>query len=198
MYFRLGDDHKGIHDLEAALNYQPANLLAKEKLALAFRRLGKFDEAMKVTSSIMGLKEEERKKKAFAEGLAKRKELMRATESITTASSLAGYSSVDSMPADHEASDIYGDEKSEVGEHGDDWMEDGEIHSRERTNSHEHIHEHALDHSGSKHNSRLSKRSSRASNANSSTAAVTSMMAKATKCPIQGNVCCLFYFILYL
>lgn len=85
IYFRLGDDWKGLNDIKKALEMKPHSVMAKEKLALAYRRLGKFDDAMGVTSSIIQEKAEEKKRRAMAAAQIRHKELIRATESLTTA-----------------------------------------------------------------------------------------------------------------
>lgn len=103
IYFRLGDDQRGIKDLESALKYQPLNLLAKEKLSLALRRLSRFEEAMIITTEIVALKDEEKKKKQFHEELMRQQELIRATESITTAPSVAASHSIEN---DSESCDL--------------------------------------------------------------------------------------------
>jgi len=84
VYFRLGDDTRGLKDMQKALEIKPHSVLAKEKLALAYRRMNKFDEAMGVTASIVQEKAEEKKRRAVAAAQTRHRDLIRATESLST------------------------------------------------------------------------------------------------------------------
>jgi len=57
IYFRLGDDSKGLIDLQTALSLNPKNFLVKEKIALSLRRMNRFEEAMLITAEISQSKE---------------------------------------------------------------------------------------------------------------------------------------------
>ena len=177
IYFRLGDDHRGISDLYSALKFYPDNLAAKEKLSLSLRRLGKFDEAMQITSDIIALKEEERRKRQLNDEILRQQELIRATESITTNASMAPSQWMENENDSYDATLREGEHDMQE-EHSDAISVNTSL-SKPREG---HI-------SSGSSVTKSTKHKSGASNVSAVNQAVVSMFQRATKCPVEGNMC---------
>lgn len=75
VHFRLGDDEKGIVDLEEAIQLNPDDIRAKGVYPVALRRMGRYGESIE-SSKANALMKKEHERRAKEEELIKREKLM--------------------------------------------------------------------------------------------------------------------------